>query len=177
MKVVVTKTGKNFLLSNADLKNLDLLSTEFPQYIGKRCKAFIKAVTRENELASESTEACQQVKNGCFTSPVDGGDNPEPNEEDIRVNQDETSVCMEYPEDMSNEQVTEAEAYAALFALGGYTYSNLVEEGSEDYCNSRGEGEKDADDDLVGEDEGVESSPKVDEEALIRQKALTNRSL
>ena len=42
---------------------------------------------------------------------------------------------MEYPEDMSSQQVTEAEAYAALFALGGYTYNNVVEEGSEEYCN------------------------------------------
>ena len=30
---------------------------------------------------------------------------------------------------------------------------------------------EDADDDLDGEDEGAESSPKVDEEALIRQKS------
>ena len=32
-------------------------------------------------------------------------------------------------------------------------------------------GEESADDDLEGEDEGAESSPKVDEEALIRQKS------
>ena len=39
VKVVVTQRGENFLLSNADLKNLDLLSTEFPEYISKRYKA------------------------------------------------------------------------------------------------------------------------------------------
>ena len=30
VKVVITKTGENFLLSNADLKNLSLLSADFP---------------------------------------------------------------------------------------------------------------------------------------------------
>ena len=122
-------------------------------------------VQRENKLASGSTE----VDNWCFTSPWEGGDGLELNEEDIRVNQDESSVCIEYPEDMSNEQVTKAEAHATLFALDGYTYNNVVEEGSEEYCNSTNEGEENTDDDLVGEDEGAESSPKVDEEALVRQ--------
>ena len=46
-----------------------------------------------------------------------------------------------------------------------------MEEGSEEYCNSTNKGEEDADYDLVGEDEGAESSPKVDEESLIRQKS------
>ena len=78
---------------------------------------------------------------------------------------------MEYREDMSSQQVTEAEAYAALFALGGYTQNNMVEEGSEEYCNPANKGEEDAYDDLDGEDQGAESSPRVDEEALIRQKS------
>ena len=104
---------------------------------------------RENELAAESTEAYQQEEHGCFTSPNDRGYVPVSNEEDIRVNQDETSVCMEYPEDMSPEQVTEAEACAILFALDGYTYNNIVEEGSEEYCNSSNKGDEDANDDLV----------------------------
>ena len=72
---------------------------------------------------------------------------------------------------MFSQQVTKVEAYAALFALGGYTYNNLVEEGSEEHCNSACEGEEDADDDSEGEGKGAGSSPKVDEEALIRQKS------
>ena len=122
---------------------------------------------RENVLASELTT----VKNGCFTSPYDGRDGLVLDEEDIRINQDESSTTVEYPEDMSSQQVTKAEAYAALFALGGYTYNNVVEEGSEEHCNSANEGEENADDDSEGEGEGAESSPKVDEEALIRQKS------
>ena len=55
--------------------------------------------------------------------------------------------------------------------MGSYTYNNIVEEGSDEYCNSTNKGEEDADDDLVDEDEGAESSPKVDEESLIRQKS------
>ena len=31
VEVVITKTGENFLLSHADLKNLDLLSEDFPE--------------------------------------------------------------------------------------------------------------------------------------------------
>ena len=162
-----TKTGENFLLSNANLKNLSLLSVDFPEYLGERRRAYIQAVQRENKLASGST----MVENRCFTSLWDGRDGLALNEEDIRINRAESSVCMEYPEDMSSQQVTEAEAYAALFALGGYTYNNVVEEGSEEYCNSTNEGEESADDDLEGEDEGADSSPKVDEEALIRQKS------
>ena len=69
------------------------------------------------------------------------------------------------------------EAEGAFFALGGYTYRYMVEEGLEEFCNSTSEGEKDADDDLVGEDEGAESSPKVDEEALIRQKSPYEQNL
>ena len=42
VKVVVTQSGDNFLLSNADLKNLDLLSTEFLKYFGDRRKATIR---------------------------------------------------------------------------------------------------------------------------------------
>ena len=162
-----TKTGENFLLLNANLKNLSLLSVDFPEYLGERQRAYIQAVQRENKLASGST----MVENRCFTSLWDGRDGLALNEEDIRINRAELSVCMEYPEDMSSQQVTEAEAYAALFALGGYTYNNVVEEGSEEYCNSTNKGEESADDDLEGEDEGADSSPKVDEEALIRQKS------
>ena len=51
--------------------------------------------------------------------------------DDITVNQGESAITIEYPEDLSDTQVTEAEAYAALYALGGYTYNNLVHEAPE----------------------------------------------
>ena len=35
VKVVVTESGNNFLLSCSDLKNLDLMSKSFPEYTGK----------------------------------------------------------------------------------------------------------------------------------------------
>ena len=35
VKVVVTESGDNFLLSCSDLKNLDLMSKSFPEYMGK----------------------------------------------------------------------------------------------------------------------------------------------
>ena len=35
VKVVITESGENFLLSCSDLKNLDLMSKSFPEYTGK----------------------------------------------------------------------------------------------------------------------------------------------
>ena len=34
MKVIITKTGENFFLSNSDLKSLKHLSPKFPNYVG-----------------------------------------------------------------------------------------------------------------------------------------------
>ena len=42
------------------------------------------------------------------------------------VNQYESAITMECPENLSDDQVIEAEAYAALYALGGYMYNNMV---------------------------------------------------
>ena len=44
VEVVITKTGENFLLSHADLKNLDLLSEDFPEYLGQRRRGFARSV-------------------------------------------------------------------------------------------------------------------------------------
>ena len=35
VKVVITESGENFLLSCSDLKNLELMSKSFPEYTGK----------------------------------------------------------------------------------------------------------------------------------------------
>ena len=52
MKVIVTKTGDNFLLSHADLKNLGLLPIDFPEYIGERRMALY---TSDKELEGAYT--------------------------------------------------------------------------------------------------------------------------
>ena len=44
LEVVITKTGENFLLSHADLKNLNLLSEDFPEYLGQRWRGFARSV-------------------------------------------------------------------------------------------------------------------------------------
>ena len=50
MEVVVTKTGENFLLAHADLKNLNLLSDDFPEYLGDRRRGFARKVQEEDEI-------------------------------------------------------------------------------------------------------------------------------
>ena len=88
------------MLSNGDLKNLNLLSREFPEYIGDRRKANTSSVSKENELVTEATNAYESKEAGFFTSPKVGEDSLDEFEDDIRVKQDESSVQLEYPEDM-----------------------------------------------------------------------------
>ena len=52
VEVVVTKTGENFLLAHADLKNLDLLSSNFPEYLGDRRRDFVRKVQEEDEIVA-----------------------------------------------------------------------------------------------------------------------------
>ena len=52
VEVVVTKTGENFLLAHADLKNLNLLSNDFPEYLGDRRRGFTRMVQEEDEIVS-----------------------------------------------------------------------------------------------------------------------------
>ena len=122
------------------------------------------------------TEDYKYKEAGCFTSPKVGRDSSDNCEDDIRVKQDKNSVSIEYPEDMTPDKITEAEAYAMLFALGGYTYTNIVEEGTNETTSTVNEGEKVANDGLVDGDDGAESSSKVDEESLNRQKAHMSKS-
>ena len=51
VKVVVTESGDNFLLSNADLKNLELLSPKFPAYLGKRRKGYMDSISFDQSVA------------------------------------------------------------------------------------------------------------------------------
>ena len=87
------------------------------------------------------------------------------------VNQCESAITMECPEDLSDDQVIKAEAYAALYALGGYMYNNVVHEVFYKQCYSANSEEEDTDNESNGEEGGVDTNPKTDEEKLINQKS------
>ena len=69
---------------------------------------------------------------------------------------------------MSNEQTQEAEAYTALYAIGGYTYNNVVHKVHDKQCNAAKNDESETD--TNGEDkEGIDEMDRdVDEETLIK---------
>ena len=135
MKVIIKKTGDNFLLSNTDLKNLGILSPNFPEYIGERRRAFVQSTQREEKL---SNEECSY-----FASNVSNAESEPDKEEEITISQGESSVTVECPGDLSDKQITVAEAYASFYALGGYTYSNLAHEAPEEICNVVESGDED----------------------------------
>ena len=83
----------------------------------------------------------------------------------------ESAVTLELPDDISKEQMHEAEAYAALYALGGYTYNNVIHEVPDKQCNVAKDDELETD--TYGEDEeGIDKMDSdVDEETLIQQKS------
>ena len=162
VKVIVTKTGDNFLLSHKDLKNLGLLSANFPEYIGEIRRAHIQSTKREEELANADY--------GYFTSTM-GDDETHNKEDDVTVNQGESAVTIEYPKDLSEMQVTEIEVYAALFAIGGYTYDNLVQEPNDEVCNSVKKDNEETDSEPDEEDNGIDTDKKVNEEELISKKS------
>ena len=162
VKVIVTKTGDNFLLSHAELKNLGLLSANFPEYIGEIRRAHVQSTQREEELAN--------AEYGYFPSTM-GDDETATEEDDVTINQGESAITIEYPKDLSDVQVTEVEAYAALFAIGGYTYDNLVQEPPDEVCNSAEKDDKETDSEHDEEDDGIDADTKVDEEELIGKKS------
>ena len=90
---------------------------------------------------------------------------------EILVSQCESAITMELPEELSDEQAIEAEAHAVLYALGGYTYNNVVHEAPDKQCNSANKGEAETDNDMEDEKGIGETEKDVDEEALIRQKS------
>merc|ERR1712089_90530 len=161
VKVIVTRTGDNFLLSHADLKNLGLLSKDFPEYIGERRRAHVQSTKREEELSSPEY--------GYFTSTIDE-DGTEDTDDEVTVSQSESEVGIEFPEDFLEAQIAEIEAYAALYALGSYTFDNLVEEDNE-MCNSATTEAAEEDSDKEEEDDGIAEEKAVDEEELIKMKS------
>ena len=87
------------------------------------------------------------------------------------MSQGKSAVTLELLDDISDEQIHEAEAYAALYALGGYTYNNVIHEVPDEQCNAAKDDELETD--TYGEDEeGIdEMDSDVDEETLIQQKS------
>ena len=97
--------------------------------------------------------------------------------DEILVSQCESAVTMELPEELSDEQAIAAEAYTALYALGGYTYNNVVHKAPDKQCNLANNGEAETDNDLEDE-KGIDETDKdVNEEALIRQKSPYEQKL
>ena len=84
VEVVITKTGENFLLSHADLKNLNLLSDNFPEYLGDRRRGIARNIREEEEITTR-------------TEPPLEVNNVEDDEMDILVSQGESMVTLEIP--------------------------------------------------------------------------------
>ena len=99
--------------------------------------------------------------------------------DNVKVTQTEGSVELEYDDGLTDEQILELEASSMLFALGGYTYSNLIqdEDAGADVGNRvRKGGMEETDDDDGNGDDDVGSSPEVDEESLIEGKSAYKRN-
>ena len=97
--------------------------------------------------------------------------NVEAEKEEILVSQGKSTVTLELLDDISEEQIHEAEGYAALYALGGYTYDNIIHEVPDKQCKAAKDDESETDTD--GEDKkGIDKMERdVDEETLIQQKS------
>ena len=100
-----------FIEPHADLKNLDLLFTDFPEYLGERRRTYIKSVQEENKLTFRQCDPENEYPTVIQEEAkiiTDDGD-------DILANQCESAVTMEYSGTLSDEQVMEEEAYAAIY--------------------------------------------------------------
>ena len=83
--------------------------------------------------------------------------------EDVIVNQKKDSIELEYDGGITEEQLVKLEAYSMLFALGGYTYSNTIqeEESTAEVGKNVEEGKEEANDGDADGDDDI-SSPEVD---------------
>ena len=150
---MVTESGDNFLLSCSDLKNLDLMSKNFPEYTGQRRGAHTSAVLDVGEIINEALDDHATTEDGCCITPNNGEEHEQESDSEITVKQDENSIELQYEEELSPDQLLAAEAYSVLFSLGGYTYTNLVEEGVMEAVSTVEEGNEEANyDDVDGDD-------------------------
>ena len=106
-----------------------------------------------DDITMEETRECivPHVQDG----DMSGTDNK------VKVKQDENSVEIEYTDDLDKEQIIAAEAYSLLYSLGGYTYSNLVEEGVMEAVSTVEEGKEEADDDDFDGDDNAGSGSEI----------------
>ena len=111
------------------------------------------------------------LEEGCCITPNNGEEHEQESDTEISVKQDENSIELQYDGDLSQDQILAAEAYSVLFSLGGYTYTNLVEEGVMEAVSVVEEGEEEANYDDVDGDDNTGSNSKVDEEELIKTKS------
>ena len=65
----MTESGDNFLLSCSDLKNLNLMSKSFPEYIGKVRSGYAKASTDIEEILNEAYIDKPEVEAGECIAP------------------------------------------------------------------------------------------------------------
>ena len=90
------------------------------------------------------------------------------------MSQGESCITVECPEELNDLQLIEVEAYAALYAVGGYTYKNIIIEPTAEECNAVSSERDDSDSD-DGFDE-TDKDPKIDEEELIKTKSRYEQS-
>ena len=133
--------------------------------MGEIRREYVKSSQKEEELACE--EHGFLATNAATSEEATDG-------EEITVSQGEACVTVDCPDDLEDHQRVEAESYAALYALGGYTYNNVVVEAPEEMCNSVSSDKEDSDSD-DGFDE-TDSDKKVDEEELIKKKSKYEQS-
>ena len=69
VKVGVTESGNNFLISCSDLNNLDLMSKDFPEYIGQRRGGHTSSVSVVGEIIEEATNYPVATEDGCCIAP------------------------------------------------------------------------------------------------------------
>ena len=114
VKVVTTESGENLLLSCSDLKNLKLMSKSFPEYTGKARSSHTNGTTDIEDLMKEELEGniTEEIRDGIVPHVQDVS--VLDTENDIKVKQDETSVKIEYTDDLDEEQMVAAEAYSLL---------------------------------------------------------------
>ena len=97
---MITESGENFLLSCSDLKNLDLMSKSFPEYTGKVRSGHANATADIDDLINEPFDEKTVEETRDYTVPHVQDDNILDTDVEVKVKQDETSVEIEYTDDL-----------------------------------------------------------------------------
>ena len=92
VKVVVTESGDNFLLSCSDLKNLNLMSKSFPEYMGKVRSGHATATSDVKEIINKTYGENAVLEVGHCIAPNIYEENEQDLDTEIKVKQDKSSV-------------------------------------------------------------------------------------